>query len=85
MMTLLKKDGATIITIETLEPWLLEMRETGKDVRGFCEYIAYFVHEGILYSVRYWAVYDNTIPVSVTASLMCIGSSKFLFYRIQSF
>ena len=58
---------ATIITIETLEPWMMEMREEGKDVKGFCEYIAYFVHEGVVYSVRYWAVYDPTIPVNGSA------------------
>ena len=58
---------ATIITIETLEPWMLELREAGEDIKGFCEYTAYFVHEGILYSVRYWAVYDNTLPVNGSA------------------
>lgn len=54
---------ATIVTIETVEPWVLEQRAEGKNVMGFCEYIAYFVHEGILYSVRPWAVYDSNISV----------------------
>ena len=54
---------ATIVTIETVDSWVLEQRAEGKDVMGFCEYIAYFVHDGVLYSVRPWAVYDNSLPV----------------------
>ncbi len=53
---------ATIVTIETVEPWVLEQREKGYNVMGFCEYIAYFVHDGVLYSVMPYAIYDNTIP-----------------------
>lgn len=53
---------ATIVTIETVEPWVLEQREKGYNVMGACDYIAYFVHDGILYSVMPYAIYDNTIP-----------------------
>ena len=55
---------ATIVTIETPEPSLERAKEAGIPVSGSgaCDYIAYFVYDGVLYSVMPWAIYDNTIP-----------------------
>lgn len=55
---------ATIITIETPDPALERAKELGipTEGHGFRDYIAYFVHDGILYSVMPYGIYDNTIP-----------------------
>lgn len=55
---------ATIVTIETPDPALERAKELGipTEGSGFCDYIAYFVHDGVLYSVMPYAIYDNTIP-----------------------
>ena len=55
---------ATIVTIETPDPSLERAKEAGipTEGHGFCDYIAYFVHDGILYSVMPYGIYDNTIP-----------------------
>lgn len=42
-------DTATIITAETVEP-------TGS--RGFHDYMGYFLHDGILYTVKPYGIYD---------------------------
>ena len=55
---------AVIVTIETPDPFLERAKEEGipTEGSGFCDYIGYFVHDGILYSIRPYAIYDNTIP-----------------------
>lgn len=55
---------AVIVTIETPDPALERAKEAGipTEGHGFRDFIGYFVHDGILYSVMPYAVYDNTIP-----------------------
>lgn len=55
---------ATIVTVETRDFFLERAEEAGipAEGSGFCDYIAYFVHNGILYSVMPYGIYDNTIP-----------------------
>lgn len=55
---------ARIITVETPDPFLERAKEAGVPTEGSgsLEFIAYFVHDGILYSVRPYGIYDNTIP-----------------------
>ncbi len=55
---------ATIVTAETPDPAIERAKEAGiyTEGHGAREFIAYFVHNGILYSVRPYGIYDNTIP-----------------------
>ena len=55
---------ATIVTIETRNFFLERAEEAGipAEGSGFCDYIGYFVHDGVLYSVMPYGIYDNTIP-----------------------
>ena len=55
---------AIIVTIETPDPSLERAKELGipTEGHGFREYIGYFIHDGILYSVMPYSIYDNTIP-----------------------
>ena len=55
---------ATIVTIETPDPSLERAKEAGipTEGSGFCDYIGYFVYDGILYSILPYSIYDNTIP-----------------------
>ena len=51
---------AIIVTIETVERWIEQQKESGLpfEGHGFCDYIGYFVQDGILYSVWPYAIYD---------------------------
>lgn len=51
---------AIIVTVETVERWIEHQKESGLpfEGHGFCDYIGYFVQDGILYSVWPYAVYD---------------------------
>ena len=55
---------ATIVTAETPSPFLERAKEAGipTEGSGVLEFIGYFVHDGILYSIRPYSIYDNTIP-----------------------
>lgn len=55
---------AIIVTIETPDPTLERAKEAGihTEGHGFRDYIGYFVHNDILYSIMPYAIYDNTIP-----------------------
>lgn len=55
---------AIIVTIETPNPTLERAKEAGipTEGHGFRDYIGYFVHDGILYSIIPYGIYDNTIP-----------------------
>lgn len=55
---------ATIVTVETPDPSLQRAEEAGLPTEGsgVCDYIGYFVYDGILYSIRPYGIYDNTIP-----------------------
>lgn len=59
-------DTAAVITIETIERWM-EGKEEGKDYfgGGFTEYVGYFVHGGILYTVYPYAIEDPAHPYPV--------------------
>lgn len=56
-------DTAAVITIETVERWM-EGKEEGKDYfgGGFTEYVGYFVHGGILYTVYPYSIDEPTLP-----------------------
>lgn len=55
---------AIIVTIETRDLFLERAEEADipTEGSGFCDYIAYFVHNDVLYSIFPYAIYDNTIP-----------------------
>ena len=55
---------ATIVTIETRDFFLERAEEAGipAEGSGFCDYIGYFMHDGVLYSVMPYGIYDNSIP-----------------------
>lgn len=55
---------ATIVTVETRNFFLERGEEAGipTEGSGFCDYIGYFVHDGVLYSIMPYGIYDNTIP-----------------------
>ncbi len=74
---------ATIVTAETPDPALQRAKEAGipTEGRGDCDYIGYFVHDGILYSVRPEGIYDNTIPGNYTND----HSLTILYHILDSF
>lgn len=51
---------AIIVTVETVERWIEEQKESGLPFEGHGarDYIGYFVQDGVLYSVWPYAVYD---------------------------
>lgn len=51
---------ATIVTVETVDRWVEREKESGRPFEGHGarEYIGFFVHDGVLYTVRPWAIYD---------------------------
>ena len=54
---------ASLVTVETADRWVERQKEAEWpfEGNGFCEYIGYFVYDGVLYSVRPYCVYDASI------------------------
>lgn len=74
---------ATIVIVETPNPTLQRAEEAGLPTEGsgFCDYIGYFVYDGILYSVRPYGIYGNTIPGNYTND----HSLTILYHVLDSF
>ena len=57
---------ATVVTVETVDRWVERQKESGLPFEGHGarDYVGFFVYNGVLYTVRPWAIYDNTVPMN---------------------